>query len=237
MQLKAEDQVSGAWQAFFKQQFELPYMQQLRQFLQAEKLAEKVIYPHSDAIFNAFVLTPLEQVKVVIVGQDPYHGAGQAHGLSFSVPEGVALPPSLKNIYKELHRDLGLAVPGHGCLTHWAKQGVMLLNSVLTVEQGNAGSHQKKGWEQFTNAAVELINQQDNPVVFLAWGKFAHGVCSGVDQSKHQVIQTSHPSPLGATKSGRDFDAFLGSHCFSRANRWLLEQGRAPIDWSVPTAQ
>lgn len=233
--MKAEDQVSGGWKPFFQEQFNQAYMKQLSQFLHAEKQAGKVVYPKGDEIFNAFVLTPLEDVKVVIVGQDPYHGPGQAHGLSFSVPPNIALPPSLKNIYKELNQDLGLAVPSHGCLTHWAEQGVMLLNSVLTVEQGNAGAHQKKGWEQFTNAAVEQINQQTNPVVFLAWGRFAHGVCENVDTQKHLVIKTSHPSPLGATKQGRDFCAFIGSSCFSQANCWLLEHGRAPIDWSVPS--
>jgi len=232
--LKAEDQVSGAWKQFFRDQFQQPYMQQLSQFLHTEKQAGKTLYPKGEQIFNAFALTPLEQVKVVIVGQDPYHGPGQAHGLSFSVPPGVNLPPSLKNIYKELQADLGLPAPEHGCLSHWAEQGVMLLNSVLTVVQGNAGAHQKKGWEQFTNAAVEQINNQPQPVVFLAWGRFAHGVCEHVDQRKHLVIKTSHPSPLGATKAGRDFCAFLGSHCFSQANRWLLEQGRSPVDWSVP---
>ena len=227
------EQVDGYWQDFFQQELEKEYMKQLSQFLREQKQQGQLIYPSSANMFNAFISTPLEKIKVVIIGQDPYHEAGQAHGLSFSVPEGIALPASLKNIYKELHRDLGMAIPNSGCLQAWAERGVMLLNSVLTVPEGKAGGHQKKGWETFTNAAINAINERCPHVVFLSWGKFAHGVCETIDTSRHFVIKTSHPSPLGVTKVGKDFVAFNGSGCFSKANRWLMEQHIAPVDWRL----
>lgn len=231
--MMATERVTGAWQQYFEQEFAKPYMQELSAFLRAEKQAGKEIYPPSSMIFRAFELTPLEQVKVVLVGQDPYHGPGQAHGLCFSVQHGVQPPPSLKNIHKELHRDLGLSIPQHGNLEAWGHQGVMLLNTSLTVERGQAASHKGKGWEQFTQGALSMINKHCDHVVFLAWGKHAHKVCSEIDEQRHLVIRTSHPSPLGATKAGRDFTAFLGSGCFSEANRWLLSKQRVPVNWAL----
>ncbi len=227
------EQLNGQWKSFFQDELEKDYMKQLSQFLREQKKQGVTVYPPSAQMFNAFVSTPLEKIKAVIIGQDPYHGPGQAHGLSFSVPQGVDAPPSLKNIFKELHRDLGIEFPTHGCLQAWAEHGVMLLNSVLSVPAGQAGGHQKKGWETFTLEAIKTINEQCEHVVFLSWGRFAHGVCESIDQTKHLDIKTSHPSPLGATKSGNDFAAFLGSGCFSAANRWLMEQGIAPVDWRL----
>ena len=230
---KILDRLDPAWRAHFSQEFSQEYMQQLREFLKAEKRSGAVIYPPNDQWFNAFLYTPFDKVKVVIVGQDPYHGEGQAHGLSFSVPEGIQIPPSLRNIYKELNRDLGIKIPASGNLSAWAKQGVLLLNASLTVRAGEANSHSKQGWLRFTNACIQHINQHKSGVVFLAWGRFAHEVCSVVDTTKHCVIKTSHPSPLGAMKNGRDFSAFLGSGCFSLANQYLIQHGQSPIDWSL----
>lgn len=223
------EQLDAGWRGVFEAELSQDYMSQLRQFLKQRKQAGAVIYPPSDLWFNAFVQTPLAQVKVVIVGQDPYHGPGQAQGLSFSVPAGVDLPPSLKNIFKEIYG--AGPKPVSGDLTRWARQGVLLLNASLTVEQGAAAAHAGKGWERFTGRCVEAVNQGEQPVVFLAWGKFAHKVCEGIDQRRHRVIKTSHPSPLGATKSGRDFTAFLGSGCFEQANSQLQAWQRQPIDW------
>jgi len=228
---KITDVLDGQWKAHFEKQFSLPYMEQLRATLKHELAAGQVVYPPKDQWFHAFECTPFDQVKVVIVGQDPYHGEGQAHGLSFSVPDGIKVPPSLKNIYKELNRDMGLPVPSSGNLEHWAKQGVLLLNAALTVRASDAGSHSKLGWLTFTNSCIQHINEHKQGVVFLAWGRFAHNVCAQVDTQKHCVIKTSHPSPLGATKQGRDFSAFIGSGCFSQANDYLLEHGQAPIHW------
>lgn len=228
------EQVSGYWKEFFQHELEQSYMKELSLFLREQKQQGVTLYPASAHIFNAFISTPLEEVKVVIIGQDPYHGPGQAHGLSFSVPDGIALPPSLKNIYKELNRDLGMATPASGCLQEWAAKGVMLLNATLTVPAGQAGGHQKKGWETFTNAAINAINERCEHVVFLSWGRFAHGVCEQINTNKHCVIKTSHPSPLGVTKAGKDFVAFAGSCCFSKANRWLMEKKIAPVDWRLP---
>ncbi|UTA46297.1 uracil-DNA glycosylase [Simiduia sp. 21SJ11W-1] len=223
------EQLDDGWRSVFEQEFAKPYMGELRAFLQSEKRAGKTVFPPSDSWFTAFLHTPLDQVKVVIVGQDPYHGPGQAHGLSFSVPAGVALPPSLKNIYKEI---FGKGPwPESGDLTAWANQGVLLLNASLTVEQGQAGSHAKRGWLAFTQRCIEAVNNQSHPVVFLAWGRFAHGVCAAVDGERHRVIKTSHPSPLGATKAGKDFCAFIGSACFDLANAQLAEWGRGQVDW------
>lgn len=223
------EQLDPGWRALFERELAQEYMADLRQFLRQRARDGAIIYPPATLWFNAFLQTPMAQVKVVIVGQDPYHGPGQAQGLSFSVPEGVPLPPSLKNIYKELYGPGG--GPASGDLTRWARQGVLLLNASLTVEQGAAAAHAGKGWERFTARCVEALNQAENPLVFLAWGKFAHKVCADIDQGRHRVIKTSHPSPLGVSKSGRDFCAFLGSGCFDQANAQLQAWQRQPIDW------
>ncbi len=231
MSNKIIDQLDSAWKAHFEHEFSQDYMVKLREFLKSEMKSGAVIYPPKEQWFNAFLCAPLDEIKVVIVGQDPYHGEGQAHGLSFSVPDGVAIPPSLRNIYKELHRDLAVNTPRSGNLEAWARQGVLLLNASLTVRASEANSHSKQGWLKFTNACIRHINEQRQGVVFLAWGRFAHEVCSVVDSTKHCVIKTSHPSPLGASKTGRDFSAFLGSSCFSSANEYLHTQGKQTVDW------
>lgn len=236
MAVKIIEQLDPAWKAHFEQEFSQDYMGKLREYLKSEVAAGKVIYPPNDQWFNAFLYTPFNDIKVVVVGQDPYHGAEQAHGLSFSVPDGVKIPPSLRNIYKELYRDLGMAISGSGNLEAWAKQGVLLLNASLTVRATEANSHSKQGWLRFTNSCIQHINEHKQGVVFLAWGRFAHGVCSVVDLSKHCVIKTSHPSPLGASKTGKDFAAFMGSSCFSLANDYLKQQGTGVIDWHLSDA-
>ncbi len=217
-----------SWQPWLQPEFDQPYMQALKQFLQAEKAAHKVIFPHSSNWFHALEATPLEQVKVVIIGQDPYHQPGQAHGLCFSVKPGVRIPPSLVNIYKELQSDLGITPVNHGYLEHWARQGVLLLNAVLTVEQSNANAHQGKGWETFTDRVIELVNDQCEHVVFMLWGSYAQKKGARIDQSRHLVLKAPHPSPLSAHRG------FLGCHHFSQANQWLEAQGRDPIDWQLP---
>ncbi len=217
-----------SWQPWLQPEFDQPYMQALKQFLQAEKAAHKVIFPHSSNWFHALEATPLEQVKVVIIGQDPYHQPGQAHGLCFSVKPGVRIPPSLVNIYKELQSDLGITPVNHGYLEHWARQGVLLLNAVLTVEQSNANAHQGKGWETFTDRVIELVNAQCDHVVFMLWGSYAQKKGARIDQSRHLVLKAPHPSPLSAHRG------FLGCRHFSQANQWLEEQGRESIDWQLP---
>ena len=202
----------------------------LQRFLAAEIAAGKTIYPPQGAWFRALEITPLNEVRVVILGQDPYHGSGQAHGLSFSVPPGVRPPPSLGNIYKELESDLGLSRPRHGFLEHWARQGVLLLNSVLTVESAKARSHSKKGWEQFTDAIVRLVNDQPEPVVFMLWGAYAHKKAANVDTSRHLVLKAAHPSPLSA------YNGFFGCKHFSQCNAFLVSNGFPPIDWTLPDA-
>jgi len=209
-------------------EFKQPYMLQLSEFLRAQKQQGKRVFPPADQIFNAFAHTPLEKVKVVILGQDPYHGEGQAHGLCFSVKPGVKVPPSLQNIYKEIHAELGLAIPEHGCLTSWADQGVLLLNSVLSVECARAGSHQGKGWETFTDRVIGLINRERDGVVFLLWGSYAQRKGEYIDTSRHCVLKAPHPSPLSA------YRGFFGCGHFKAANDYLEQQGRSPIDWSLP---
>lgn len=216
------------WLEALGEEFDEPYIGELRDFLQARKQAGAEVYPPGSSIFNALDSTPPSKVKAVILGQDPYHGPGQAHGLCFSVRPGVRVPPSLVNIYKELHSDIGFAIPRHGCLQAWAEHGVLLLNAVLTVERGNAGAHQGKGWERFTDRIVEVVNAGPNPVVFLLWGSHAKKKGQGIDRSRHLVLTAPHPSPLSAHRG------FLGCRHFSRANQWLEEQGQAPIDWSLP---
>ena len=200
-------------------------MQNLAAFLAAERAAGKVIFPPEPLVFNAFNHTPFEQVRVVIIGQDPYHGEGQAHGLSFSVPEGIKPPPSLVNIFKEIESDLGVAMSGLGDLTPWANQGVLLLNAMLTVEQANAGSHQKKGWEAFTDAAIAALNAEREGLVFLLWGGYAQKKCKAIDQTKHLVLQSAHPSPLSV------YRGFYGSKPFSQINQYLTARGQTPIQW------
>lgn len=202
-------------------------MHELKAFLRAEKQRGKQIYPHSSKWFNAFNSTPFDQVKVVILGQDPYHGPGQAHGLCFSVPRGVACPPSLVNIFAEIERDLGIPPPPHGCLEGWAAQGVLLLNSVLTVERGRAASHQGQGWERFTDRVVGLLNAERNGLVFMLWGSYAQRKGSIIDTDRHLVLRSAHPSPLSAHRG------FLGNGHFSQANDYLQKSGREPVDWRL----
>ncbi|WP_151670307.1 uracil-DNA glycosylase [Nitrincola schmidtii] len=217
-----------SWKPFLDPEFEKPYMQALKQFLRSEKDQHKVIFPPSSDWFHALEVTPLDQVNVVILGQDPYHQPGQAHGLCFSVKPGVRIPPSLQNIYKELKTDLGIDQPGHGFLDPWATQGVLLINAVLTVEQSNANAHQGKGWEIFTDRIIELVNEQCDHAVFMLWGSYAQKKGSGIDNQKHLVLKAPHPSPLSAHRG------FLGCQHFSQANEWLISQGKTPINWQLP---
>jgi uracil-DNA glycosylase len=221
-------QLHESWRAPLQPEFQADYMGQLRSFLVAEKAAGKHIFPKGAEWFRAMDLTPLDKVRVVILGQDPYHGPGQAHGLCFSVKPGVAPPPSLVNIYKELQSDLGISRPRHGFLEHWAQQGVLLLNSVLTVEMAKAASHQGKGWERFTDAVIRLVNARDEPVVFLLWGAYAQKKAAFVDTTKHLVLKAAHPSPLSA------HNGFLGCRHFSQCNAFLEKHGQKPIDWALP---
>lgn len=220
--------LEAGWKAALGDEFDKAYMQDLRAFLLAEKAAGKVVFPPGPLIFNALNSTPLDQVKVVIIGQDPYHGPGQAHGLSFSVPPGIRPPPSLQNIFKELQRDLELPIPAHGCLQSWAEQGVLLLNAVLTVEQSNAGAHAGRGWEVFTSKVIEIVARQHEHLVFMLWGSYAQKKAAQVDLSRHKVLTSVHPSPLSAHRG------FIGNGHFSAANAYLQEQGRQPIDWRLP---
>ena len=216
-----------SWRGPLQPQFDAPYMSVLKAFLTDEKAAGKSIYPKGSEWFAALDATPLELVRVVILGQDPYHGEGQAHGLCFSVQHGVRPPPSLMNIYKEMKTDLGIDPPKHGHLSSWAEQGVLLLNSVLTVEAHKATSHQGKGWEKFTDEIIRLVNDQPHPVVFILWGSYAQKKAAFVDQSKHLVLKSVHPSPLSA------HNGFLGSKPFSQANAFLKSKGRGEIDWRL----
>lgn len=217
-----------SWKARIGDYLERPQMQALSAFLRAEKQAGKVIYPPGPDIFAAFDHTPFDAVRVVILGQDPYHGPNQAHGLCFSVRPGVQTPPSLQNIFKEIQRDLGIAPPDHGCLTPWADRGVLLLNAVLTVERGMANAHQGKGWEGFTDAAIDALNREREGIVFMLWGSYAQKKGQLIDTRKHRVLKSVHPSPLSAHRG------FLGCGHFSAANQYLTEHGQVPIDWSLP---
>ena len=227
-ELSREIRLEPGWLARLAPEFEQVYMRDLRSFLQAEKQAGKRIFPSGDEFFNAFSHTPLDKVKVVILGQDPYHGEGQAHGLCFSVQPGVAVPPSLKNIYKEIQAELGLPIPSHGHLTAWADQGVLLLNSVLSVESAKAASHRGKGWETFTDRVIEVVNQECEGVVFLLWGSYAQRKGAFIDGDRHCVLKAPHPSPLSAHRG------FFGCGHFFTANEYLQSRGEAPIDWSLP---
>lgn len=221
----AEIKLSPDWMPHIGAEFDKSYMQSLRSFLKEEKAAGRVIYPKGSDIFNAMNTTAFDEIEVVILGQDPYHGEGQAHGLSFSVPQGVRIPPSLINIYKEIEAEYGVKMPRSGDLTSWAKQGVLLLNATLTVQQGMAGSHQKRGWEEFTDAIIRAVNDQRDHVVFMLWGAYAQKKGAFIDRNKHLVLESVHPSPLSAHRG------FLGNGHFKKANDWLEQQGKKPIHW------
>jgi uracil-DNA glycosylase len=216
------------WLEALDGEFEQDYMKSLRAFLLERSRAGATIYPPGRQVFNALDSTPLSRVKAVILGQDPYHGPGQAHGLCFSVQKGVRIPPSLVNIYKEIESDLGISMPKHGCLQAWAERGVLLLNAVLTVERGNAGAHQGKGWERFTDAVVDAVNTQRDNVVFLLWGSHAQRKGASIDTARHLVLKAPHPSPLSAHRG------FLGCRHFSKANHWLESRSVEPVDWQLP---
>lgn len=223
-----EIKLHPSWLEPLRCEFEQPYMGELRQFLLGERQRGRTIFPRASNWFRALDLCPLENVRVMILGQDPYHGPGQAHGLCFSVPRGIRPPPSLVNIFKELESDLGIRPPPHGFLEHWASQGVLLLNSVLTVEMGRAASHRDRGWEQFTDAVVRLVNAKSEPVVFMLWGSYAQKKAAIVDESRHLVLKAPHPSPLSA------HSGFFGCRHFSQANAFLKERGIPPIEWALP---
>ena len=217
--------IEASWKEILKSEFNKPYFQQIPQHLKIEKAQGKIIYPPGSLIFNAFNTTPFDKVKVVILGQDPYHGPGQAHGLCFSVPNGIAPPPSLVNIFKELHEDIGVVIPDHGNLTHWAEQGVFLLNASLTVRAGEPMSHSKIGWAEFTDTVIKKISELKKNVVFLLWGKFAQEKKMLIGESNHLILKAAHPSPLSAHAG------FFGCRHFSKTNQYLMHNGMDPIDW------
>lgn len=218
--------IEAGWKAALSDEFNQAYFAGIKQFILAQKASGKKVYPPGSLVFNAFNLTPYEQVKAVILGQDPYHGAGQAHGLCFSVPVGIKLPPSLVNIFKELKTDVGIEMPPHGNLEKWANQGVLLLNASLTVNAGEANSHAQCGWQRFTDAAIKKISEEKSGIVFMLWGNFARAKKNLIDTSKHFVLEAAHPSPLSR-------GAFFGSKHFSAANLLLLQQQKQPIDWET----
>ncbi len=219
--------IEPSWKEVLKDEFEQPYFQSLVTFLKKEKVAGKTLYPPGALIFNAFNTTPFPEVKVVILGQDPYHNPGEAMGLCFSVPKGIRVPPSLKNIYKELYNDLEVPIPTHGDLSSWAKQGVFLINAMLTVERKKPASHQKIGWQDFTDAVIRKLSDQQQGLVFLLWGGFARRKKVLVNSEKHLILEAAHPSPLAG-------GAFFGNHHFSQTNAYLKKQGKTPIDWMLP---
>ncbi|WP_309682943.1 uracil-DNA glycosylase [Stenotrophomonas sp. SORGH_AS_0321] len=223
-------QLEPSWKAQVGDWLLQPQMRELGNFLRQRKASGVNVFPPGPQIFAAFDATPFDATKVVILGQDPYHGRGQAHGLSFSVQPGVPVPPSLLNIYKEIERDLGIPRPAHGCLLPWARQGVLLLNAVLTVEEGNAGAHQKRGWEGFTDHVVEALNREREGLVFLLWGSYAQQKGKVIDTQRHRVLKAPHPSPLSAHRG------FLGCGHFSATNEYLQRRRQTPIDWSLPPA-
>lgn len=218
--------VENDWNRVIGAEFDKPYYHNLMRFLKQE-YTTNTIYPEKEEIFNAFLYTPYEKVKVVLIGQDPYHGSGQAHGLSFSVKPGIPAPPSLINIFKELNDDIGVKIPEHGCLIKWAEQGVLMLNTVLTVRAGEAHSHKKKGWETFTNAVISAVNAKEEPVVFWLWGKPAESKLKLITNTHHLVLIAPHPSPLSV------YRGFYGSKPFSKTNTFLIQKGKAPIDWTL----
>jgi uracil-DNA glycosylase len=223
---EVQPKIDESWKDMLKDEFKAPYFADLKSFLIEEK-KKQTVYPPGSLIFNAFDKTPFEKVRVVILGQDPYHGRGQAHGLCFSVPEGIQPPPSLVNIFKELNNDLGIPVPNHGNLTKWSEQGVLLLNATLTVRANQAGSHQGKGWETFTDAVIKTISDKAQNVVFLLWGRYAQNKSSLVDPQKHYVLKAAHPSPFSAS------NGFFGCRHFSKTNEYLKNNGFAEIDWKI----
>jgi uracil-DNA glycosylase len=228
MATRADINLHQSWLEPLRGEFEQPYMSDLKRFLVEERQKGRTIFPRAANWFRALDLCPLDSVRVVILGQDPYHGAGQAHGLCFSVPPDVRPPPSLVNIFKELESDLGIRPSTHGFLEHWASQGVLLLNSVLTVQMGQAASHRDRGWERFTDAVVRLVNDKPDPVVFMLWGSYAQKKAGFVDMSRHLVLKAPHPSPLSA------HSGFFGCRHFSKANAFLESKGSAPVDWTLP---
>lgn len=221
-------QLDASWKSALSEFLLSTKMEELKQFLVAEKNADKLIYPPNSLIFNALNTTPLSHVKVVIIGQDPYHGPNQAHGLSFSVQKGLALPPSLRNIFHELNTDLNIPISKHGNLTDWATQGVLLLNSVLTVEAGQPTSHQKQGWEDFTDHVIDVLNEQCEHIVFILWGAYAQRKGQRIDPNKHLILKAAHPSPLAANRGG-----FFGCKVFSKTNNYLKQNGIEPINWQL----
>ncbi|WP_116108238.1 uracil-DNA glycosylase [Lewinella sp. IMCC34191] len=220
-------QIEPSWKEALAPEFSKPYFGTLIRFIKEEKAEDKTIYPPGSLIFNAYNTTPIDQVKVVILGQDPYHNPGQAMGLSFSVPRGVTVPPSLRNIYKEINDSLGLPIPSHGDLTKWAEQGVFLLNAMLTVEKNKPGSHKRSGWQYFTDASIKAISDQTEHTVFMLWGAFARKKAELIDAAKHLVLESPHPSPFSADKG------FFGNNHFKQANEYLTNHGKAAIDWSL----
>ncbi len=220
-------QIESSWKNELQREFDKPYFQNIVGFLKEEKKAGKVIYPPGKLIFNAFECTPFTNVKVVIIGQDPYHNAGQAHGLSFSVPDGIKPPPSLMNIFKELHEDLGITPPATGNLEKWARQGVLLLNAALTVVANQPNSHSSAGWHLFTDEVIKIISAKKENVVFMLWGRFAQNKSELIDSGKHLLLKAAHPSPFSA------YSGFMGCRHFSKANTWLIEKGERPIDWAL----
>jgi len=219
--------IEASWKELLKDEFDQPYFRQIREHLKTEKAQGKTIYPPGSMIFNAFACTPVASLKVVILGQDPYHGPGQAMGLSFSVPRGIPAPPSLMNIFKELQEDVGVAIPDHGDLTHWASQGVLLLNAALTVRAGEPMSHAKIGWHVFTDHVISRISSVKKDLVFILWGKFAQEKIKLIDTGRHHILKSAHPSPLSAT------NGFFGCRHFSKTNTWLMKKGLDPIDWAL----
>ena len=217
-------EIEASWYSLLENEFNKDYFLKLREFVK-KKYKEKIIFPPAKLIFNTFNLTPVNKVKVIIIGQDPYHGKGQAHGLAFSVPKGVKIPPSLINIYKELKEDIGKKMPSHGFLQDWAKQGVLLLNSTLTVESGKANSHKNIGWEKFTESVIQLISKKRNNLVFLLWGNYAHKKEIFIDSNKHLILKSVHPSPLSA------YNGFFGNKHFSKTNKYLKENNIGEINW------
>lgn len=220
-------QMEPSWAKELAPEFDKPYFAGIVQYLKEQKAAGKEVYPAGPLIFNAFNLTPFNKVKAVLIGQDPYHGKGQAHGLSFSVPPGIKPPPSLMNMYKELKDDLGIDTPSHGCLESWARQGLLMLNTSLTVEAATPMSHSKIGWEQFTDAVIRTVSEKKEGIVFILWGRFAQQKEALIDKSKHFVLKAAHPSPFSA------YNGFFGSKPYSRTNELLVQQGKEPIDWAL----